>query len=44
MEDASPQIGIRLYSLAVRNPDELPKAFETANKDHIGALFVTRRQ
>jgi hypothetical protein len=44
MEDASPQIGIRLYSLAVRSPDELPKAFETTNKDHIGALFVTRRK
>ena len=40
MEDASPRIGLRLYSLGVRSPDELPKAFETANKDHVGALFV----
>jgi putative ABC transport system substrate-binding protein len=40
MENASPQFGIRLYSLGVRGPDELQKAFEVAAKEHIGALFV----
>jgi ABC-type uncharacterized transport system substrate-binding protein len=40
MENASPQFGIRLYSLGVRGPNELQRAFEIAAKEHVGALFV----
>jgi putative ABC transport system substrate-binding protein len=40
MEKAGPQFGIRLYDLGVRGPDELQKAFEVADKERIGALFV----
>jgi putative ABC transport system substrate-binding protein len=40
MEKASPQFGIRLYSLGVRSPDELTKAFGMAAKERVGALFV----
>jgi len=40
MENASPQFGIRLYSLGVRGPNELQKAFEIAAKESVGALFV----
>jgi putative ABC transport system substrate-binding protein len=40
MENASPQFGIRLYSLGVRGPNELQKAFEIAAKERLGALFV----
>ncbi len=40
MENASPQFGIRLHALGVRDPDDLQKAFEAVAKEHIGALFV----
>jgi putative ABC transport system substrate-binding protein len=40
MEVASPQFGIRLYALGVRDPDDLQKAFDAAAKERIGALFV----
>ena len=40
MENASPQLGIRLHSLGVRGPDELQKAFDVAARERIGALFV----
>jgi putative ABC transport system substrate-binding protein len=40
MENVSPQLGIRLYSLGVRGPDELQKAFEVAATERVGALFV----
>jgi putative tryptophan/tyrosine transport system substrate-binding protein len=40
MENASPQFGIRLYSLGVRGPGELQKVFDIAAKERIGALFV----
>jgi len=40
MEDASPHFGIRLHDLGIRAPDDLQKAFETAAKERIGALFV----
>jgi len=40
MEDASQQVGIRVYSHGVRGPNELDKAFETVAKERSGALFV----
>jgi putative tryptophan/tyrosine transport system substrate-binding protein len=40
MEDASPRFGVRVYSLGVRSPNELDKAFETVAKERSGALFV----
>jgi putative ABC transport system substrate-binding protein len=40
MEDASPKLGIQLYPLEVRDPDELPNAFEAAAGNRAGALYV----
>jgi putative ABC transport system substrate-binding protein len=40
MEDASPKLGIRLYPLGVRDPDELPNAFEAAAGNRASALYV----
>jgi putative ABC transport system substrate-binding protein len=40
MENASPQFGIRLSSLGVRDAGELQKVFDVAAKERIGALFV----
>ncbi len=40
MEEAGPRLGIRIYPLAVRDPEELQKAFGVATKERAGALFV----
>jgi putative ABC transport system substrate-binding protein len=40
MENASPDVGIRLYPLGIREADELQKVFEVAVKERVGALIV----
>ena len=40
LEGAAPRVGIQIYALPVRSPDELPKAFEAAARNRAGALFV----
>jgi putative ABC transport system substrate-binding protein len=40
MENASPQVGIRLHPSGIRGSDELQKAFEVALKERVGALIV----
>jgi putative ABC transport system substrate-binding protein len=40
MQDASPQIGIRVYSVGLQTPAELQKAFDKVNKERAEALFV----
>ena len=40
MEEASPQLGVRIHPMGVRDPDELQKAFEVATKERVGGLFV----
>jgi putative ABC transport system substrate-binding protein len=40
MEEAGPRLGVRIHPLAVRDPDELQKAFGVATKERAGAVFV----
>jgi putative ABC transport system substrate-binding protein len=40
MEEVSPQLGIRIHPMGVRDPDELQKAFEVAIKARVRGLFV----
>ena len=39
-ERASLPLGIRLYALGIKGPDELPNAFKAASRERVGVLFV----